>query len=180
MIYLLRSYAGGGFASAAFLNCVALLSPAHGQVAVFVDPDWATLSRNDVVPAPLIADLLAKHVEVTKLSAGDLGNPAKLDAATLPVLVLPDTDALPEAAIPTLKTFRRAGGSLVTFRDPFAKVAVPAAEALPGRPRWMTAPATDAQRSAAADLLLLRTAGTVRHDRPCIRTVPANPLGITQ
>ena len=179
MDFIFRHRAGR-FHAAAVLMLIAALQQARGQVAVFVDPDWATLSRNDVVPAPLIADLLAKHVSVTRLSADDLGNPAKLDATKLPVLVLPDTDALPEAAIPALEIFRKAGGCLVTFRDPFAKVAVRVAKPEPGQPRWTTAPATEAQRSEAADLLLLRTAGTVRHDRPCTCTVPANPLGITQ
>ena len=154
--------------------------PTHGQVGVFVDPDWATISRNDVLPAPLIADLLEPHVAVTRMSADELGNPAKLDAAKLPVLVLPDTEALPAAAIPALRAFRRAGGCLVTFRDPFARVAERAENQAPGQPRWTTSPASDAQRAEAAELLLVRTAGTVRHDKPCNRTVPANPLGITQ
>ena len=170
----------GWLCLAAFcLLATASPQPARGQVAVFVDPAWATLSRNDVVPAPLIADLLARHVTVTRLSADDLGTPTVLDAAKLPVLVLPDTDALPADALPALQTFRRAGGCLVMFRDPFAKVAVRTADGPTGRSQWNTAPATEAQRSAAADILLLRTAGTVRHDRPCSRTVTANPLGIT-
>lgn len=155
------------------------LHTAHGQVAVFVDPDWSTLSRNDVVPAPLIADILGAHMAVTRLSAEGLADPARLDATKLPVLVLPDTDALPEAALPALQAFRRAGGCLVWFREPLAKVATRAAAGSPDQPRWTTSPATEAQRADAAGILLLRTAGTVRHDRPCTRTVPQNPLGIT-
>ena len=167
---------------AAFL-CVwvaANASIARGQVAVFVDPDWATMSRNDVLPAPLIADLLEPHVSLARLSAADLGNPAKLDAAKLPVLVLPDTEALPEAVMPTLRDYRRAGGCLVFFNNPFGKIAVREAESAPGKPLWTARPAADLRGHDDLGLALFRTAGTVRHDRPCTRTVPANPLGITQ
>lgn len=169
-----------GMAFAFLLFLTAELPAARGQVAVFVDRDWAVLSRNDVIPAPRIADLLEKHGSVTRLSATDLADPSLLNAANLPVLVVPDTDALPEAALPALKAFRDAGGCVVMFRDPFEKVAVREADPQPGKPIWAKHTATDRQGAAAAIPLPFRTAGTVRHDKPCTRTVPPNPLGITQ
>jgi hypothetical protein len=158
-------------------GCLGFAHQAAAQVAVLVDREWATVGRNDVMPAPVCAAALARHVDVTTLTAAELADPTRLDAAKLPVLVMAYGDPFPAAALDTLRKFRRDGGCLVMFGGPLQSAAKKAAGT--GQPQWTTEPAAAVRRHDDAGLALFGTAGTVRHDRPCIRTVPGNPLGIT-
>ena len=164
------------------LFCLGLENRTPAQVAVLVDREWATVGRNDVMPAPVCAAALARYVAVTTLTAAELAaelaDPTRLDAAKLPVLVMAYGDPYPAAALATLRKFRRDGGCLVMFGGPLQSAAKKAAG--PGQPQWTTEPASAVRHHDDDGLALFNTAGTVRHDRPCIRTVPANPLGITQ
>lgn len=148
-------------------------------VGVFVDHDWALLSRNDVLPAPLCARILEPHVAVRLFTAGDLSDPERLDASRLRVLVLPDTDTLPAAARPALVKFRRAGGSLVMCGRPPVTLAARAEQAGPNTPRWTVRPADGLLRHDADGLGLFATLGGLPRDKTCTRSVAPNPLGIT-
>jgi arylsulfatase A-like enzyme len=149
----------------------------RARVGVFVDRDFAGVGKNDCLPGPICVRALEAFLPVDQLTVADLADPKKLNAARLPLLVMPSGDAFPEEALENLHRYRRAGGSLITFGVPFHQAASRQPGAAAGE--WTTRHTKDLWAHNDAGLATGGLLGPLPADGKAERTVPANPLGFT-
>ncbi len=108
---------------AALLLCASAMAVAAQtapRVAVFSEPGFPPYNQSPLVsPKEIAADLRKAGVRADLLGAAALGDPARLNAQTYAAVVLPYGNSYPQAALPTLIAFHRAGGALVLSGVPF-------------------------------------------------------------
>lgn len=152
--------------------------PPPVRVGVFADPAWAGIGGNECLPAPVCMRVLTRYLPAQAFTAADLADPAVLDARRVPLLVMPSGNAFPEAALDNLRRYRRAGGSLITFGEPFHQAATvhTSDQGRTVKTRHIKDIWAHVDDGLATGGLLgpLSTTGTA------VRNVPANPLGFTQ
>lgn len=167
-------YAGSTVVAAADTSS----EPLPARVGVFADPAWAGIGVNECLPAPVCVRVLTRYLPTDVFTAADLADPAVLDARRVPLLVMPSGNAFPEAALNTLRRYRRAGGSLITFGEPFHQ-AVTVHGAGQGR-TVETRHIKDIWAHVDDGLATGGLLGPLPATATAVRTVPANPLGFAQ